>query len=159
MATKKSTPGTKTTRGRSNSASESPAPNPTVEPVKQPVHPSVQVAASTTKPVVEPTKPEIKIKSEAKAKPEQRAKASPPQAEALSQPDGKGKPELSKPDKRFGVPKPEARKNVVPINLEEEIRRRAYELFLQRDPYAGSEAEDWLNAEREVMDRYQQQSA
>ncbi|MFZ1930170.1 MAG: hypothetical protein WAU50_13615, partial [Candidatus Sulfotelmatobacter sp.] len=31
-------------------------------------------------------------------------------------------------------------KNVVPINLEDEIRRRAYELYQQRQPGAGSEA-------------------
>ena len=50
-------------------------------------------------------------------------------------------------------------KNVVPINLEDEIRRRAYELYQQRQPGAGSEADDWFAAEREVMQRYHQQSA
>jgi hypothetical protein len=49
--------------------------------------------------------------------------------------------------------------NLLPINLEEEIRRRAYELYLQRGPASGSEAEDWLTAEREVRQRYRQQSA
>jgi len=48
---------------------------------------------------------------------------------------------------------------VVPINLEDEIRRRAYELYQQRGASGGSEAEDWLNAEREVRQRYRQQSA
>jgi hypothetical protein len=55
--------------------------------------------------------------------------------------------------------KAEARKNVVPINLEDEIRRRAYELYQQRGAASGSEAEDWLSAEREVRQRYHQQSA
>ncbi len=50
-------------------------------------------------------------------------------------------------------------KNVVPINLEDEIRRRAYELYQQRQPGAGSEADDWFAAEREVMQRYRQQTA
>ncbi|MGB8985977.1 MAG: DUF2934 domain-containing protein [Candidatus Sulfotelmatobacter sp.] len=50
-------------------------------------------------------------------------------------------------------------KNVVPINLDDEIRRRAYELYKQREPGAGSEADDWFTAEREVMQRYHQQSA
>lgn len=50
-------------------------------------------------------------------------------------------------------------KNVVPINLEDEIRRRAYELYKQREPGAGSEADDWFAAEHEVMQRYHQQSA
>jgi DUF2934 family protein len=53
----------------------------------------------------------------------------------------------------------EARKNIVPINLEEEIRRRAYELSEQRGFVPGHENEDWLNAEREIMTRYNQQSA
>jgi Protein of unknown function (DUF2934) len=61
--------------------------------------------------------------------------------------------------KKFEVRKPEPRKNVVPINLEDEIRRRAYELYQQRGSGSGSEAEDWLTAEREVRQRYHQQSA
>ncbi len=61
--------------------------------------------------------------------------------------------------KIFEVRKPEPRRNVLPINVEEEIRRRAYELFQQRGAVGGSEADDWLNAEREVVQRYHQQSA
>jgi hypothetical protein len=48
---------------------------------------------------------------------------------------------------------------VVPINVEDEIRRRAYEIFQQRGHAAGDQAEDWLAAEREVMQRYRQQRA
>jgi hypothetical protein len=48
---------------------------------------------------------------------------------------------------------------VFPINLEDEIRRRAYELFQHRGQSSGGEAEDWLSAEREVMQRYRQHSA
>jgi hypothetical protein len=48
--------------------------------------------------------------------------------------------------------------NLVPVNLEEEIRRRAYELYLQRRGTAGNENgdqnQDWLIAEREVRLRY-----
>jgi Protein of unknown function (DUF2934) len=51
----------------------------------------------------------------------------------------------------------EAKTNVVPINLEEEIRRRAYELSEQRGFVPGHENEDWLNAEREITTRYHQQ--
>jgi DUF2934 family protein len=56
---------------------------------------------------------------------------------------------------------PEARKKLIPINLEEEIRRRAYELSEQRGFTPGYENDDWFNAEREVLSRYhgQQQSA
>jgi Protein of unknown function (DUF2934) len=50
----------------------------------------------------------------------------------------------------------EVKKNIVPINLDEEIRRRAYELFQQRNGAYGSEQEDWLRAESEVLARYQQ---
>ncbi len=65
--------------------------------------------------------------------------------------------------RKLEVVKTEPRKvvpiNLLPINIEEEIRRRAYELYLQRGPASGSEAEDWLTAEREVRQRYRQQSA
>jgi len=50
--------------------------------------------------------------------------------------------------------------NVVPINLEEEIRRRAYELYLERRAIAGgetgngNESQDWLIAEREIRSRH-----
>jgi hypothetical protein len=60
------------------------------------------------------------------------------------------------PKKKLEVVKTEPRR-VVPINLEDEIRRRAYELYQQRGGAPGSEAEDWLAAEREVRQRYHQQ--
>jgi hypothetical protein len=50
----------------------------------------------------------------------------------------------------------EARNNLLPINLEDEIRRRAYEIYLQRGSTPGDEHADWLTAEREIRDRYQQ---
>ena len=54
---------------------------------------------------------------------------------------------------------PEVRKNakpanLVPVNLEEEIRQRAYELYLQRRGTAGDENQDWLIAEREIRSRF-----
>jgi len=56
------------------------------------------------------------------------------------------------------VVKSEPRKHVVvPINLEDEIRRRAYEIYQQRGNTPGSESEDWLAAEREVQQRYRPQ--
>jgi len=60
--------------------------------------------------------------------------------------------------RKLEVVKAEPRK-LVPINLEDEIRRRAYELYQQRANSSGSETEDWLTAEREVLQRYRQQSA
>ena len=58
---------------------------------------------------------------------------------------------------------PEVRKNakpakLVPVNLEEEIRCRAHELYLQRRGTAGDQNgdpnQDWLIAEREIRSRY-----
>jgi uncharacterized FlgJ-related protein len=68
------------------------------------------------------------------------------------------------PTSRKRVTKPlqavaEPKKNVFPINLDEEIRKRAYELYAERGYISGYENEDWLTAEREVLSRYQQQSA
>lgn len=68
--------------------------------------------------------------------------------------------ETNRPEtKMFEVRKTDSRKNVVPINLEDEIRRRAYELYQQRQPSVGSEADDWFAAEREIMQRYHQHTA
>jgi hypothetical protein len=56
----------------------------------------------------------------------------------------------------------ELRSSVVPINLDEEIRLRAYQLWEQRGRESGHENEHWLLAEREILARYQsgrQQSA
>ncbi len=73
-------------------------------------------------------------------------------------------PEVRTPEVRSNVtpinvapPKPAARKpqtaTVDSVNLEEEIRRRAYELFLQRNGAPGDPAADWVVAEREVRAR------
>jgi Protein of unknown function (DUF2934) len=49
----------------------------------------------------------------------------------------------------------ESSQNGKSLNLEEEIRRRAYELYLQRRAAAGNtmgdENQDWLVAEREIL--------
>jgi hypothetical protein len=50
----------------------------------------------------------------------------------------------------------EVRKNLLPINLDEEIRRRAYELWEQRGYECGHENEHWLLAETEIRSRYSQ---
>ncbi len=61
--------------------------------------------------------------------------------------------------KRPEIVKTEPRANVVPINLEDEIRRLAYLYSERRGFEPGHEAEDWLTAEREVLQRYHQHSA
>jgi Protein of unknown function (DUF2934) len=45
------------------------------------------------------------------------------------------------------------------VDLESEIRRRAYELYEKRGGSPGHENEDWLVAEREVLARYNQQQS
>jgi hypothetical protein len=65
---------------------------------------------------------------------------------------------VAEPRKKMEVVKTEPRR-IIPINLEDEIRRRAYELYQQRGTGSGSEAEDWLSAEREVRQRYHQQQS
>lgn len=57
------------------------------------------------------------------------------------------------------IVKSETRANLVPINVEEEIRRLAYLLAERRGFEPGHETEDWLAAEHEVSQRYHQHSA
>ena len=67
--------------------------------------------------------------------------------------------ETRKPARKPEIVKTEARANLVPINVEDEIRRLAY-LFSERRGFEpGHETEDWLAAEREIRQRYRQQSA
>ena len=74
-------------------------------------------------------------------------------AEALTESlQGNEAREASKPQ----VMRTDSRASVVPINLEDEIRRRAYELSQHRGFASGHETEDWLHAENEVLQRYRQ---
>src|SRR4051812_13141191 len=57
------------------------------------------------------------------------------------------------------IVKAEQRANLVPINLEDEIRRLAYLMAERRGFQPGHEADDWLTAEHEIRQRYHQQSA
>ena len=52
---------------------------------------------------------------------------------------------------------PEVKKNSAAVDIEAEIRRRAYELYQERGGTPGHEDEDWLVAEREILARYNQQ--
>jgi hypothetical protein len=51
---------------------------------------------------------------------------------------------------------PDDHKSARTINLDEEIRHRAYEIYLERRGTAGDEHQDWLLAEREIRSRHQQ---
>ncbi|MGO9086751.1 MAG: DUF2934 domain-containing protein [Candidatus Sulfotelmatobacter sp.] len=78
--------------------------------------------------------------------------AASPVTEVVKPPNGKRtrKPEFVRA---------ESRANLVPINLDDEIRSLAYLLSERRGFEPGHETEDWLNAEREVLGRYHQQRA
>ncbi|HXC44481.1 MAG TPA: DUF2934 domain-containing protein [Candidatus Dormibacteraeota bacterium] len=136
MARSKSTPGTKASRtgtDASTSNSNKEQAN-SVTPANIPEVKSAGVKAAEVKSVAEDT----------------------PVVQSETKPQNKVVPTT----RRLEVAKPEPRKNVVPINLEDEIRRRAYELYEQRgNSTGGSEAEDWLTAESEVRQRYHQRSA
>jgi len=47
----------------------------------------------------------------------------------------------------------------IPINLQEEIRLRAFEIYQERGMGDGFELEDWLRAETEVLDGQRTQRA
>jgi hypothetical protein len=70
-----------------------------------------------------------------------------------------GSPEPKKSMRQPAIVKGEARATVVPINLDEEIRRLAYLLSERRGFEPGHETDDWLAAEDEVLQRYRQHSA
>jgi Protein of unknown function (DUF2934) len=71
-----------------------------------------------------------------------------------------GTPRTSAPEAAPAVTSPEVKQNASHVDLEAEIRRRAYELYAQRGYVSGHENEDWIVAEREVLARYNlQQSA
>jgi len=69
------------------------------------------------------------------------------------------KPAPRKSSRKPEVVKTEPRANLVPINLEDEIRRLAYLLSERRGFASGHETEDWLAAEREIRQRYHQHRA
>jgi hypothetical protein len=71
-----------------------------------------------------------------------------------------GKQVISMPD---ATSVPSVRKNIsaspTPIDLEVQIRQRAYEIYEERGRTAGHEHEDWIQAEREVHARHDRQFA
>ena len=68
-------------------------------------------------------------------------------------------PELKRSVRQPAIVKGEARATVVPINLDDEIRRLAYLMSERRGFEPGHETDDWLAAEHEVRLRYRQHSA
>lgn len=165
MARSKSPTGSKGTRANATA-------NPTTvssakeQPVNSPIEAGVSVRAPETNSVVASapagTKPQGEVKAQAgMTSPAATTRKSEIEPKSAAKPQAETKPQAeAKPEPhRLEVMKADARKNLVPINLEDEIRRRAYELYQQRGSNPGSEAEDWFAAEREIRQRYRQQSA
>ncbi len=75
-------------------------------------------------------------------------------AEAVETRNGEMKSTSRNSTRRPEIIKAEARSNLVPINLEDEIRRLAYLMSERRGFMPGHETEDWLAAEHEVRERY-----
>jgi len=49
------------------------------------------------------------------------------------------------------APAPVPEPPIETLSLEEQIRRRAYELYLRRGRQSGLELDDWLRAEEEIL--------
>jgi hypothetical protein len=54
------------------------------------------------------------------------------------------------------APAPAKETSIEALPLEERIRRRAHELYVERGNETGSELDDWLQAEEEVLHSQQQ---
>jgi hypothetical protein len=52
------------------------------------------------------------------------------------------------------VPEPRQSSNGSSVDIQAEIRQRAYELYQERGYVSGFEQEDWVIAEREVLARH-----
>jgi hypothetical protein len=149
MARAKSTTGSKTTTNANTTKEQASVTNPAG--MTNPANSAAVSAPVAQNPVAQA--PEVKEKIQEKVQASVQAVS--PAAPIATKPEPKIAPE---PRKKLEVVKTEPRR-VVPINVEEEIRRRAYELYQQRGARPGGEREDWLTAEREVRQRYNQQQS
>jgi hypothetical protein len=104
-----------------------------------------------------PPKNEVVIKETAPAGTD--AKSESAEMPAIAPPAQNRKARSARGPRRAEAVQTESRSNLVPINVEAEIRRTAYLLAEKRGFEPGHETEDWLVAESEVMRRYHLQSA
>jgi hypothetical protein len=98
-----------------------------------------------------------KLNGQATVAPAETASAMAPEAPISASETASAEP--MKSTRKPTIVRTEIRANIVPINVEEEIRRLAYLMSERRGFEPGHESEDWLAAEREVRERYHQQSA
>jgi Protein of unknown function (DUF2934) len=154
MARAKSTSGGKSTT-KTNTANEQAQANVTAPGSPAVQTPVTQTPMAQTPATHTPVSQAPAQQAKAQEKVQEKAQAVAP---AAALPASKPEPIGTEPRKKLEVVKTEPRR-VVPINVEEEIRRRAYELYQQRGAKPGHEREDWLAAEREVKQRYNQQQS
>jgi hypothetical protein len=74
----------------------------------------------------------------------------PSSKQVISMPEATSMPSIRK---KVGATTP------TPIDLEEQIRLRAYEIWEENGRLAGTEEEDWKKAEREIQARNEHQFA
>jgi len=74
--------------------------------------------------------------------------SNPPNKQVITMPEAGSLPQ---------VRKAASSANPTPIDLEAQIRMRAYELYQERGCTPGQETEDWFSAEREVLARHNHQ--
>ena len=55
------------------------------------------------------------------------------------------------------APAPAKESTVAMPSLEERVRQRAYELYVERGNESGSELDDWLQAEEEIRTAHEQE--
>lgn len=123
-------------------AAASAIPSPSLETMSLPPRPR-KMEAAKTEAKAEVKKDEKKEVKKIEAKPVE-TKATTPKKAAIRKTSVKTAAEAQ--------PLP----GLFPANVEQEIRNLAYLLSERRGFAPGHEAEDWLTAEREVMDRYHQ---
>lgn len=78
-------------------------------------------------------------------------------AAAADSSNGETKSKARKTARKPEIVKTESRSKLIPINIEDEIRRLAYLMSERRGFEPGHETEDWLAAEHEVLQRYHHQ--
>jgi hypothetical protein len=137
MARSKSITGSKTSRASSTTSTNNKEQNVTGNGIN-----SLDVKPVTRETAPEESRQDSKVETQSRLAPESKATK-----------------EVKVEPRKLEVMKNESRRNLVPINLEDEIRQRAFELYQQRGSRPGSEAEDWSAAEEEIRQRYRQQSA
>jgi len=120
------------------------------------------IMARTRKPQANPANQNLPTSSNMSASPIDGASAVTPAAELAAADERKNAMKNTTPRKTTRKPeivRNELRATLVPINVEDEIRQLAYLMSERRGFEPGHETEDWLNAEREVRQRYHQHSA